>query len=122
MRLPSLIAPGQLVLNNVSETLKTISMKFGMYNRKMAGLDVNVVLCFYPMEKLEKLRQDGSVQAYCDRFELLRSYVDLSEVNSLRYFVNGLKDEIREPVQLFAPHKSYPILCHFARQVTRNVY
>jgi hypothetical protein len=75
-------------------------------------------ISFYPldhqrsvMDKLEKLAQKGSVAAYVEKFEKLRTQVDgISEDLWKRYFIKGLQNHIQiEAIKfnLDEPHASF---------------
>lgn len=58
---------------------------------------------FYPLDherrvllKLENIKQKGSVASYVDNFEKVRSQlIDLTDCTAQRYFINGLKSEMK---------------------------
>ena len=65
-----------------------------------------------PMAELLKLKQTGKVSNYYDQFESLLGKVELSEEYVVRFFLNGLKNEIQQPMKMFMPktlHQAYPL-------------
>lgn len=56
-----------------------------------------------PMAELKNLKQDGTVQAYQEQFELLPSKVDIAETHAISMFVGGLQPEIEMTVRMFKP-------------------
>ncbi|KAJ0622270.1 putative retrotransposon gag domain-containing protein [Helianthus annuus] len=56
------------------------------------------------MEELKNLQQSGSLDEYCNSFDLLMTKVTLSEEYAASLFVGGLKPEIRCLVKVFRPN------------------
>lgn len=60
------------------------------------------------MEEFIKIRQDGSVEEYQDKFEELRVHMErvmphLRKAYFLSVFIGGLKDEIRSMLRMIRP-------------------
>ncbi|KAJ7976211.1 Retrotransposon-related protein [Quillaja saponaria] len=56
-----------------------------------------------PVAKLERLKQNGSVQAYQEQFEVILNEVILLETHAISLFLNGLNDEIKAAVRCCEP-------------------
>jgi hypothetical protein len=57
-----------------------------------------------PMETLSNLKQDGSLEDYKNKFDILALKVqNLPEAHKLSCFLGGLKEEIRLPLRMFHP-------------------
>jgi len=57
-----------------------------------------------PMETLSNLKQEGSLEDYKNKFDILALKVqNLSEAHKLSCFLGGLKEKIRLPLRMFHP-------------------
>ncbi|XP_071725748.1 uncharacterized protein [Rutidosis leptorrhynchoides] len=56
-----------------------------------------------PMAEIKNLRHTNSLQTYNDEFEVLLNKVDITEKQSISWYLAGLQKEIEMPVRMFNP-------------------
>ncbi|GKB58284.1 reverse transcriptase [Tanacetum coccineum] len=57
-----------------------------------------------PLMELKKLKQDGTVKDYQQKFEALLNMVELEEKHAISLFLGGLKSEISLQIRMFTLH------------------
>jgi len=64
-----------------------------------------------PLAELMKLRQNGSVAQYQEKFNTLLNRVDLFVVQAVSYFLSGLNEEVQCVVRMFKPASLHGAYC-----------
>ncbi|GKD67870.1 hypothetical protein Tco_1321960 [Tanacetum coccineum] len=57
-----------------------------------------------PLMELKKLKQDGTVKDYQEKFEALLNMIELEEKHAISLFLGGLKSEISLQIRMFTLH------------------
>ncbi|XP_071739536.1 uncharacterized protein [Rutidosis leptorrhynchoides] len=57
-----------------------------------------------PLAELKNLRQNGSLKIYNDEFEQLLNKTEVTDKQSISFYLAGLQKDIELPVRMFKPH------------------
>lgn len=64
-----------------------------------------------PLASLMKLKQDGTVEQYQDRFDALLTRVNMNVSQAISCFLSGLQPDIRNTVRMFKPSSIHDAYC-----------